>query len=1161
MENLFGVPMGGLTIGMTVTLLLFLAILAIFASRNRVLLKLGIRNIPRRRAQTVLIIIGLMLSTAIIASALALGDTVSSSIRNSALDSLGATDITIEPPQFGERVGEYLTPEQTHSVLDLVDDDPRVDGAMPQVRTELPILNPANQRASVGSSVVGVDTARMAGFDQFRTDRGEVFPISSLGRMDLLLNEDMADELKANAGDELTVVTPTGRQQFTVAAVVESKGLAGVRGNPSSRAVGVMHLSTLQEALDIQDSVNRIEISIQGGLRPSDDLSDQVAGDLQLDFINSEVADQLFMTFSDPEVLGLIEDYVAENETSLQADLRANLQDLIDQLKTGDAAARDFRSQITDSRVVATVALVLGNAGRSDLTLGATLLLAQLEVLNVSEVKTNLLEIANTVGSLFTTIFGIFGSFSIMVGLLLIFLVFVMLAASRTTEMGIARAIGTKRRHLVQSFVFEGAVYAFASSIAGVGLGLLASLALIQILARIVPDDVNFSISYGLQPRSVLLSFAAGMVITLITVSISAYRVSRLNIAVAIRGLPEEFVPNPTLTLKNRLIQLLLALIAPFYQFYLLVAKSNTRALYVGLLQLIPLVWGIVIVIAVIRLLSPYVRWGWTVSAVGVLITIFGVNQLSEAIFSTGASVIVIGLGMLISFILHKTALRDEVVSRISYSIMGALLLVFWLLPSNALDSLTGELNGNIEMFVLSGVFVTAAAVWVVMYNSEIVLWPINKSLGSIGGLRPVLKAALAYPMESRFRTGLTVAMFALIVFTLMVFAVINRAFSNTTVDNTDRITGGYDIVAGISGDLPIDDIDEAIAEAPNLDPGDFLVVGGSTGLPSEARQLGPYLGEEISELGFQPVNVSIFQVSILTTNLWELSHFDPEYGNTDAEIWAALANDPDLVVAGAGVLPSDDPFGGDFGQQFTVQGIEASDPQSIKAFDVELSSPFGAQEPVTKKVIGIADPLRFQESSLIGNTDLIADLVPRDPPLTTYRFRLAPGVDPDAVSAALETAFLDNNFDAILTADQINDQVSANQAFNLLFQGYMGLGLLVGVASLGVVSFRAVVERRQAIGMLRAIGFRASMIRTSFLVESSIIALIGIGLGLALGAVVSWNLLNDINENFEGIRFSVPWLTVAIIVAVAWIFSLVTTYFPAMQASRIYPAEALRYE
>ena len=43
---------------------------------------------------------------------------------------------------------------------------------------------------------------------------------------------------------------------------------------------------------------------------------------------------------------------------------------------------------------------------------------------------------------------------------------------------------------------------------------------------------------------------------------------------------------------------------------------------------------------------------------------------------------------------------------------------------------------------------------------------------------------------------------------------------------------------------------------------------------------------------------------------------------------------------------------------------------------------------------------------------------------------------------------------------------------------GFMGLGLIVGVAALGVISARAVVERRQQIGVLRAIGFRRRMVQ-----------------------------------------------------------------------------------
>jgi ABC-type antimicrobial peptide transport system permease subunit len=57
---------------------------------------------------------------------------------------------------------------------------------------------------------------------------------------------------------------------------------------------------------------------------------------------------------------------------------------------------------------------------------------------------------------------------------------------------------------------------------------------------------------------------------------------------------------------------------------------------------------------------------------------------------------------------------------------------------------------------------------------------------------------------------------------------------------------------------------------------------------------------------------------------------------------------------------------------------------------------------------------------------------------------------------------------------------MAADRTINRLIQGFMGLGLIVGVAALGVISARAVVERRQQIGVLRAIGFRRGMVQGS---------------------------------------------------------------------------------
>ena len=95
MEKLFGVEMNVLAISLSSLMVITLVAAIILASRNRILVKLALRNIPRRKAQTVLIIVGLMLSTTIIMAALGIGDSINGGIRLGALYSLGGTDIRL----------------------------------------------------------------------------------------------------------------------------------------------------------------------------------------------------------------------------------------------------------------------------------------------------------------------------------------------------------------------------------------------------------------------------------------------------------------------------------------------------------------------------------------------------------------------------------------------------------------------------------------------------------------------------------------------------------------------------------------------------------------------------------------------------------------------------------------------------------------------------------------------------------------------------------------------------------------------------------------------------------------------------------------------------------------------------------------------------------
>src|SRR5919199_1521854 len=95
METIFGLPMGSLAVALATLLgLLFVPVIATILFK-RVLFRIGIRNLPRRRAQTLLIVLGLMLSTLIMSSALGFGDSLNYSIEKGVYDRLGPVDETL----------------------------------------------------------------------------------------------------------------------------------------------------------------------------------------------------------------------------------------------------------------------------------------------------------------------------------------------------------------------------------------------------------------------------------------------------------------------------------------------------------------------------------------------------------------------------------------------------------------------------------------------------------------------------------------------------------------------------------------------------------------------------------------------------------------------------------------------------------------------------------------------------------------------------------------------------------------------------------------------------------------------------------------------------------------------------------------------------------
>src|SRR5262249_36583423 len=100
------------------------------------------------------------------------------------------------------------------------------------------------------------------------------------------------------------------------------------------------------------------------------------------------------------------------------------------------------------------------------------------------------------------------------------------------------------------------------------------------------------------------------------------------------------------------------------------------------------------------------------------------------------------------------------------------------------------------EVFVLSAMMVLLAAIWLIMFNSDLLIRGVMFFTGRVRALAPVTRTSMAYPMSTKFRTGMAVAMFAIVTFVVVYLSV----FKDVLLQNfgqVDVASGHWQVVAG----------------------------------------------------------------------------------------------------------------------------------------------------------------------------------------------------------------------------------------------------------------------------------------------------------------------------------------------------------------------------
>lgn len=1128
MEELFGVSMNTIAVVVVAITAVILALLAWVAFRNPVMFKTGLRNIPRRRAQTTLIIFGLMLATVIMTVAFGTGDTVSSTVTEDIYDLTGETDMLIvwdeegSPRPEDERV---IPLEEVAAWEQRFASDPDIDGFLPILLETLPVINTATGLNEAGATIVAYDTNAAAPFGSLRDLDGNVVTLSG---NEIVVNEDLAGEIDAEVGQTLELLLAGYPVEVVVAAIAPNSFLSGTFDiGATEHPGGTVSFDFLSEILELDGVAYAVVVTNAGGVRDGLDRSDVVEEKL---------------------------------------------------------------NRVIDGTPY-----------------------------EVQPLKKDAIEIAKLFGSVFTTIFIIFGLFSIAAGILLIFLIFIMLAAERKPEMGMARAVGAKRRHLVESFLAEGMGYDLGAAIVGLVAGVFVTFGMVGLINAFAEAGLGLELRTNLTPRSLIIAFCLGVISTFIVIFFAAVRASRLNIVAAIRDLPEPIVTNPEAAtwrgyaravlnaavgggaiavsvfalyrLPNDfvplfVIALLFGLVGPYVRVlrqHNFGAPRHERIEGGGiplwpfwLVPLIPFYLVALLIARIMRDRNPRVSLGLIV--LGILLPPIGLllvaSQDRDRPIAWGAGFGVVGLalaalfmewafssdsyfffagGVSLAFGWAAFTLRYfRAQERISFTVLAGLLLAFWYVaPAGTLDFIIGDLEGGPELFFLSGIVMVACGTFLIVYNADILLPPVATVGARLGRIVPAVKTAVAYPLTARMRTGMTIMMIGLITFSLVMFSTVNDNFTNIFL--SDDAKGGFDTIVFVNSNNRTDDLVAALEES-GVDTEPIIAVSeqriafaGETEIFVDAPS-GPGVAGTFTVIGAD--------AAFFATNEFELKRRAAGYGS-DEEVWAAVANDPTLAV-----IPGEltDAAGAEFSEFALLILDPALVGEGFEPFTLHLHAPgTDLNTPVT--VIGqMDDPGDIFWNGIIVQRDTVVAAFP-DSDSQRFVIKTRDGTDQEAFAKSIESGLAQASAESFQKL--LDDQRAASQGFLLLFQGFMGLGLIIGIAALGVIAFRAVVERRQQIGMLRAIGYQRSMVALSFIFESSFVALSGIVLGAVLGVSLSWVLFTSggIGEASEGGSFIVPWLQLIVICGIAFGASMIMTWFPAQSASRVAVAEALRYE
>src|SRR2546422_7714735 len=374
---------------------------------------------------------------------------------------------------------------------------------------------------------------------------------------------------------------------------------------------------------------------------------------------------------------------------------------------------------------------------------------------------------------------------------------------------------------------------------------------------------------------------------------------------------------------------------------------------------------------------------GFLTSLAGLALTAWGFLTDTGIGKIPGPPVLAIGLGI---------AAASRGWARIALTLASLFNLAWILAPVALLNQRTDNVS---VAFVMTGIILVGSSILIAVFNVSEVL-RIFLRRASRGAGRPVLMTAISYPAEKRFRTGMTVAMFALILFMVTLISMVQGLQASSLDTFVRQQSGGYDVIAYTTSYGEIPNFRQILQE--NFSDGLFL--GGWNGvssasvLPAKVQSVGGNRSYDYTLWGGDNF--------LLRSNAYGFTSFLPSYVNTSTglredlttreSVWLSLRYNHSLAIVDRSAAGPNQ-FVPDESRLRVVPG------DRIRAID-------DAGHAVDLTIVGVLEQALPFTSGVFVDQSVVRGVFPVQERYTAYFFQMAPGVDVGAFRTDLERTF-----------------------------------------------------------------------------------------------------------------------------------------------------------